>query len=491
MNKNDIYYYINHFINYSIDKELIAIDDAIYIYNRLLTVLKINSVPQEFHQINNDLDIDEILDGLVKYAIDNHIIEDYNYQKDLFDTFLMDIVTPFPSTIVNKFFENYRINPTKATDYFYKLMIDCNYIRMNRINKNIILNGNSKYGNLIITINLSKPEKDPKEIAKLKLAEKNKVFSYPKCLLCYENVGFGGNERLQARNNLRVIPLKLNNEQFYFQYSPYVYYDEHCIVLKKEHQAMKIDENTFYRMFDFVEMFPDYFIGSNADLPIVGGSILVHEHYQGGRFLFPIDNATIRYQKKINDVMVNYLNWPLDCLQLVSSNKIEIIKLANKVLKKWQEYNNPTIKIFSESDGQFHNTITPILRKNNEKYILNIVLRNNYTSIDKPYGLFHPDETLHHIKKENIGLIEVMGLAILPGRLKEELKILQEILNNVHSENDLSLIENHKTWYYYLKKKKNLDLKEELIKKYEEVLESCQVFKYGTTQDIIDFINLL
>lgn len=491
MMNDSIYKYINNFVNYSIDNNLINEYDAMYVINNLLRILKISDYLDVFKRENNVLLIDEILEGILEYAISNHLIENYNYQKDLLDTEIMDIVTPFPSTIIKEFYSLYEKNPNKATDYFYKLMISCNYIRMNRINKNVIFNGKSSYGDIIITINLSKPEKDPKEIAKLK--ELNITNKYPKCLLCYENVGFAGNEQLQARNNLRVIPLKLNDEQFYFQYSPYVYYNEHCIVFKEEHQEMKIDQNTFERLIDFVDQFPHYFIGSNADLPIVGGSILVHEHYQGGNFIFPIDNATIRYQTKINDVIVNYLNWPLDCLQLISENKENLIALANKVLITWKKYNNPNIKIFNQTDNVEHNTITPIVRKINNKYILTLVLRNNYTTLEKPYGLYHPDIDLHHVKKENIGLIEVMGLAILPQRLKEELKILEDILYNKRSEADLSLIKHHQEWYYQLREleKDKLDLNQELTDKFVAVLESCQVFKYGKFEDVIDFINLL
>ena len=492
MNKKTIYEYINKFVNYSIDNNLINEYDAMYVINNLLRILKINEYPIEFKREYNNLIIDDILVGFLDYAIENKIIENFNYQKDLLDTLIMDVVTPFPSTVIDEFFKRYQKNPEDATDYFYKLMISCNYIRLNRIKKNVIFTANSSYGEMIITINLSKPEKDPKEIAKLKeLKIKN---FYPKCLLCYENVGFAGNEQLQARNNLRVIPITLNNEQFYFQYSPYVYYDEHCIVFKKEHQDMKIDQNTFKRLLDFVDQFPHYFIGSNADLPIVGGSILVHEHYQGGKFVFPLDKASVRYQTIIDNVVVNYLNWPLDCIQLKSDNKDDILSLANKVHKNWKNYNNSSIFIFNKINNQIHNTITPIVRKINGQYIVNLVLRNNFTTDEKPYGLYHPDVDLHHIKKENIGLIEVMGLAILPQRLKEELKILEEILYGKREETDLYLIKAHQEWYYYLKELKkqgDVNINQELSNKFIKVLESCQVFKYGKFEDVIDFINLL
>lgn len=482
-----IYKLINNFINYGIDNFLIEETDAMYVTNSLLHILKIDDFPYEFKREKNTLIIDDILDGLLDYAIQKGVIENFGYQRDLLDTLLMDLVTPFPSTITKIFFDKYQKSPSDATEYFYNLMIGCNYIRINRINKNIIFDVNSEYGKILITINLSKPEKDPREIAKLK--ETNSLTNYPKCLLCYENVGFFGNEKLQARNNLRVIPIKLNDEQFYMQYSPYIYYNEHCIVFKKEHQEMKISEQTFKRLLDFVDQFPHYFIGSNADLPIVGGSILVHEHYQGGNFEFPLDKATIRYQKEIENVKVNYLNWPLDCIQLVSKDKENLLKLANKILNQWKDYNNPDIFIFNKSEKGNHNTITPIARIKNDMYYLNLVLRNNYTTESKPFGLYHPDVDLHHVKKENIGLIEVMGLAILPGRLKEELKILKDIINKKRNESDITLIEKHKDWYYHIKDKENLSIEEELGKKFVSVLESCQVFKYGTIIDVIEFIN--
>ena len=484
---DNIYKYINSFVNYGIDKNLIDEYDAMYIINNLLRVLNINEYQCPFERKENSLQIDEILEGLINYSIDNGIIENYSYQKDLFDTLIMDLVTPYPSTVINNFFDLYQINPIEATNYFYNLMIACNYIRINRINKNIIFKSNCQYGDILITINLSKPEKDPKEIAKLKLL--GNVNNYPKCLLCYENVGFSGNEKLQARNNLRVIPIELNNERFYMQYSPYIYYNEHCIVFKDNHQDMIINEDTFKRLLDFLDMFPHYFIGSNADLPIVGGSILVHEHYQGGNFIFPLDKATVKYKDVYGNVTINYLNWPLDCLQLISDNKKDIINVANKILLKWKAYSNKDLLIYNRSEKGVHNTITPIARFIEGKYILTLVLRNNYTDEDHPYGLFHPDVSLHHIKKENIGLIEVMGLAILPGRLKQELKLIDDILKGRETEENINKISYHKDWYEELKEKENLDLYREVANKFVSVLESCQVFKYGTIKDVIKFID--
>jgi UDPglucose--hexose-1-phosphate uridylyltransferase len=339
-----------------------------------------------------------------------------------------------------------------------------------------------------ISINLSKPEKDPKEIAKLKELKNNT--KYPKCQLCYENVGYQGRANHPARNNLRVIPVKLNNEDFYLQYSPYGYFNEHAIILKREHENMKISEITFIRLLDFLDMFPHYFIGSNADLPIVGGSILDHEHYQGGRATFAMDNAKVLYQKNIGHVQVNYLDWPLDTIELETGkeHRDELLKLANQILYKWRRYSKPSINIFNSLED-LHNTITPIARMRNNNYVLKLVLRNNYTTSEKPYGLYHPDVDLHHIKKENIGLIEVLGLAILPARLKKELTILDEIVQGKRNESDIELIANHKEWYEEIKNMENLNINNEVGKIFVKVLESCKVFKYGSIDDVIEFID--
>lgn len=304
-------------------------------------------------------------------------------------------------------------------------------------------------------------------------------------------MGFVGNMNLQARNNIRIIPVTLNNDQFYMQYSPYIYYNEHCIVFKREHEDMKINDDTFRRLLDFVDFLPHYFLGSNADIPIVGGSILVHEHYQGGRFRFPLDDAKVRYERKIGNVDVRYLNWPLDTIELVSSEKCELLNVAIKIHSLWRGYKNEAINIIDVDSEGIHNTITPIARFEDGKYILKLVLRNNKTTSDYPYGLYHPSVDLHHIKKENIGLIEVMGLAILPARLKEELKILDEILKNKRKESDIELIPNHKDWYNELKNKKDVNINDEVGKKFVKVLECCGVFRYGTIDDVINFINLI
>ena len=486
---NDIKKVINEFVSYALNNKMIEEIDVIYVINTLEGILKQEEEISFKHQKETRI-IDEILDDFVSYAVEHKLTDEGNISHDLFDTMIMDTVTPYPSTVVDKFFSLYKEDKKKATDYFYNLMIASNYIRMNRIKKNIGFSYKSEYGEMLITINLSKPEKDPRDIAKLKLVKSDGV-KYPKCPLCYENMGFVGNMNAQARNNIRIIPVKLNNEQFYMQYSPYIYYNEHCIVFKREHEDMKINDDTFRRLLDFVDFLPHYFLGSNADIPIVGGSILVHEHYQGGSFRFPLDDAGVRYEKVINGVKVRYLAWPLDTIELVSPNKEEVLKLAFRIHALWRKYKNEAINIIDVDEEGIHNTITPIARRENDNYVLKLVLRNNKTTKEYPYGLYHPSEDLHHIKKENIGLIEVMGLAILPARLKEELKILSEILEGKRIEEDISLIPNHKDWYNELKKKKNVDINEEVGKKFVKVLECCGVFRYGTLDDVIKFIDTI
>ena len=486
----DIIKVINELNNYGLNNNLIEKEDVIYITNNLFSILKIESPVFNFKEEKETRIIDDILDDILEYAVSHGIIQDFTYEKEMLDTEIMDLLTPLPSEVNKEFFKALKRSPKKATYYFYNLMVKTNYVRKQRIDKNIKYKYKSQYGLIDISINLSKPEKDPKEIAKLKNLKNN--HEYPKCQLCYENIGYHGRENHPARNNLRAIPLKLNNEDFYFQYSPYGYFNEHSIIFKKEHEPMDITYKTFRRLFDFLDMFPHYFIGSNAGLPIVGGSILNHEHYQGGKATFAMDNAKILYSKKLGNVVINYLDWPLDTIELVSElkNREEMLRVSNKVLDEWKKYSCERINIFNSLDD-LHNSITPIARIKNGKYYLKLVLRNNYTTKEKPYGLYHPDVDLHHIKKENIGLIEVMGLAILPARLKTELNILDEIIKGKRSEKDIELISNHKDWYEEIKHNKNLDINKEVGKVFIKVLESCKVFKYGTLQDVLDFIDLI
>jgi len=479
---------INELNNYALNHELITEEDIIYMTNSLYGILHVEDAKFNFVRSSETRIIDDILEDILNYAINKELISNYTYVKEMLDTKICDLYTPRPSEVIKTFFNLYKENKEKATNYFYNLMIDVNYVRKNRIDKNILYKVDSRYGMIDISINLSKPEKDSKEIAKLKELKNNT--KYPKCQLCYENVGYQGRANHPARNNLRVIPVKLNNEDFYLQYSPYGYFNEHAIILKREHENMKISEITFIRLLDFLDMFPHYFIGSNADLPIVGGSILDHEHYQGGRATFAMDNAKVLYQKNIGHVQVNYLDWPLDTIELETGkeHRDELLKLANQILYKWRRYSKPSINIFNSLED-LHNTITPIARMRNNNYVLKLVLRNNYTTSEKPYGLYHPDVDLHHIKKENIGLIEVLGLAILPARLKKELTILDEIVQGKRNESDIELIANHKEWYEEIKNMENLNINNEVGKIFVKVLESCKVFKYGSIDDVIEFID--
>lgn len=358
----------------------------------------------------------------------------------------MGIFTDRPSNITKKFYSLYEQSPELATQYFYKLSNDNNYIRKDRIDKNIKWTTSSEYGNIEITINMSKPEKDPKAIA---LAGKQKSVAYPKCQLCMQNVGYKGRVNHPARANHRVIPVEICGQPWGFQYSPYVYYNEHCILLNQAHTPMKIDKSAFEKLLDFVEKFPHYIIGSNADLPIVGGSILSHEHFQGGNHEFAMMSAPSEKDysiKGFEDVTVSRVKWPMSVVRLTSSNKDSLLNLADKILNSWRNYSDEDVFIFAETDGVPHNTITPIACFKDDKYILNLVLRNNITTELYPLGVYHPHQELHHIKKENIGLIEVMGLAVLPARLYHELKLLAEVMANKEDVSKYEELQKHADW---------------------------------------------
>lgn len=361
-----------------------------------------------------------LLEPITDYACAAGIAEDDNTSRDLFETRAMGIVTPSPAETRMRFDAMYADHGAKAaTDWFYDMCCACNYIQVDRVAKNIRYFADSPVGELEITINLSKPEKDPKEIAKLKNAPS---VGYPRCMLCVENPGYAGRANFPARQNHRMVPVTLGGEQWYMQYSPYKYYEEHCIVLCGEHRPMKIERGSFERLADFVDKFPHYFIGSNADLPIVGGSILNHDHFQGGNYVMPMDRAGVEYELKAEDgLSAHVVNWPMPTVCIASQNREQLINKADEVLKAWRAYSDPELGIFAQTDAP-HNTITPIMHKDGDTYRLLLVLRNNRTDAENPLGIFHPHAPLHHIKRENIGLIEVMGLFILPGRLKTELK---------------------------------------------------------------------
>lgn len=474
----NIYYYLDALINYALKHALITEEDRIYYRNQIIALLELDSYEES--KTHDELDLDIILDNIMVYAISQGIISDTTSSKDLFDTKLMAIFCERPSNVIKTFNDKYQTSPVSATDWFYQYSKDVNYIRTGRIAKDIKWQTDTKYGILDITINLSKPEKDPRDILKAKEAVQT---NYPLCALCKENEGYRGRINHPARGNLRLIPIKLSGEQYYLQYSPYSYYNEHAIILSEKHTPMIINKATFTKLLDFLDLFPHYFIGSNADLGIVGGSILSHDHFQGGRFTFPMDLAKSVYETKYKDIDVSLLYWPLSVIRLKSKNKEALINLSDLVLKKWIDYDNEALGIISHTDGVRHNTITPISRKDKDEYTIDLVLRCNIQDENHPYGLFHPSEQYHHIKKENIGLIEVLGLAILPSRLKTELESIKSyILNN---DSVLSPeLEKHQDWINQMKKhytfnSENIDaiLKDEVGHIFMELLEDCGVFK--------------
>ena len=442
---------LNNLISFALYHELITPDDKIWAANSLIGILGLNSF--EFEDINENfaLSPDSILEKILDWAVENNLIENTSTERDLLDTKLMGVLTPKPSDVIQKFHSLEKISPVDATNYFYNLGICSNYIRSERTAKNICWKTSTDFGELDITINMSKPEKDPRDIAK---ARAIKSSGYPKCLLCKENEGFYGHHGHPARQNIRLIPLNLNGKKWFFQYSPYSYYNEHCIVLDENHVPMLISRETFENLFAFIEKFPHYFLGSNADLPIVGGSILSHDHYQGGRYVFAMDNAPVEkyYKDDDDEVKAARIKWPMSAIRLNSRNPEKLVELADKILSAWREYSDENVGILAYSDGEPHNTVTPIARRKNNNYELDLVLRNNRTSAEHPLGIFHPHSEVHHIKKENIGLIEVMGLAVLPARLKSALeKISAEWLNNKNSLP--SELEAHEKWYKFLRQK--------------------------------------
>ncbi len=475
-------------IAYGLKTELITSDDVDYCVNRYLEILKLDSIDGVDKIPTLEIDIDslpDILAEIINFAVSKKIIKnDTTTERDLFDTRLMDVLTPRPHEVVNKFNELYKKSPKEATDWYYKFSQDTNYIRRNRIKSDLKWTYKSKYGDLDITINLSKPEKDPKEIA---AARNEEATGYPKCQLCKENVGFKGSLSQQARNNHRIIPLDFNGKEWYLQYSPYVYYNEHCIVFNKEHVPMVINEGTFDNLITFLDYFPHYTIGSNADLPIVGGSILSHEHYQGGNYLFPLQKAEAEKKVKLkgfSKVDAMTVKWPMTVIRLVSKDKKQLKRASLFILDKWRDYTDEDASIYAYTDGVNHNTITPIAWKHGKKYVMDLVLRNNITTDEHPLGLYHPHEELHHIKKENIGLIEVMGLAILPARLKKELdQVGKDLLKGTDLYED-PVTEKHADWAYDIKARReltkdNIDdvLQEEVGKVFEQVLTDAGVYK--------------
>ena len=442
---------INRLINFALHHKLITQEDYVWAANSLIGILGIHSFEREDINETFTASPDSILAKILDWSAENNLIENTETERDLLDTELMGVLTPRPSDVIAQFKTLMAESPVKATDYFYALGVSSNYIRSERTAKNICWKTPTDFGELDITINMSKPEKDPRDIAKAKTI---KSTGYPKCLLCRENEGFYGHHGHPARQNIRLIPLTLQGKQWYFQYSPYSYYNEHCIVLDENHVPMLISRETFGNLFAFVSMFPHYFIGSNADLPIVGGSILSHDHYQGGRYTFAMAAAPVEKEYRTDDaeVFAGRVKWPMSAIRLRSRNHDKLVDVAERVLSAWREWSDESVGILAHSDGEPHNTITPIARMNGADYELDLVLRNNRTSDEHPLGIFHPHSEVHHIKKENIGLIEVMGLAVLPARLKGALeRICSAWLEG--RETLPSELEAHEKWYRGLRGK--------------------------------------
>lgn len=479
-----IYSNIKQLVNYGIEKQLIQETDRLYATNQLLEILQLHEYKDpgivELDSLKN------ILDRLLDYAANAGILEEDNIvYRDLFDTQLMSCLTPPPSQVIAAFDAAYKQSPQRATDYYYDFSQNTNYIRKYRIIKDVRWKTDTKYGTLDLTINLSKPEKDPRAIA---IESSMATYDYPQCMLCKENEGYAGHYKHPARQTHRMIPLTLNREPWYLQYSPYSYYPEHCIALNSQHIPMVIDGGTFAKLLDFVDLFPHYFIGSNADLPIVGGSILTHDHYQGGKFRFAMDTAPAIHTfvfAGYDGVRVEQLKWPLSVLRLSGTNKQSLLALAGHILLGWRKYSDKAAQILAHTGDTPHNTITPVARKNGDRYELDLALRNNRTTKERPHGLFHQREEMYHIKQENIGIIEVQGLAVLPARLKKEMTLLAEAMLAGEDLHSMAAIAHHADWAEKILKKypslsqDSIDdvLLEEIGQTFCEILEDTGVFK--------------
>ncbi len=478
---------IRELVQYGLLTGLIEEADRIYTTNRLLELFGLDELEETENtaEITVD-DLERILGEMLDYAYEQGILSENGVvYRDLFDTKIMSMLVPRPSEVIRKFEEKYERDPKEATDYFYQLSQDTDYIRRYRIKKDQKWVSATKYGDLDITINLSKPEKDPKAIAAAKNAKQS---GYPKCLLCMENEGYAGRINHPARQNHRVIPVTINGSHWGFQYSPYVYYNEHCIVFNSKHIPMKIEHDTFCKLFDFVKQFPHYFVGSNADLPIVGGSILSHDHFQGGCYEFAMAKAPVERTftvKGFEDVEAGIVKWPMSVIRISHKDSDRLMALADVILEKWRGYSDEAVFIYAETDGEPHNTITPIARKRGDQFELDLVLRNNITTEEHPLGVYHPHANLHHIKKENIGLIEVMGLAVLPARLKGEMEHLAEaIVSGADIRADEEL-EKHADWveeflpgYQDVNRENIMEiLHKEIGNVFMQVLEDAGVYK--------------
>ena len=479
----NIYEAINSLVAYGVRENLIEESDKVWAVNRILEILDMDSM--ETDAAVKEANLEEILKTILDFAIEKGLCEDSIVYKDLFDTKVMGAIVPRPSEVIKTFKEKYEESPESATDYYYHLSRKSDYIREYRIKNDVKWITKTQYGDIDITINLAKPEKDPKAIA---AATKMEQSSYPTCMLCKENEGYRGRVNHPARQNHRVIPICLDGVNAFLQYSPYVYYNEHCIVFDEAHKPMKVCEKNFRRLFDFVKQFPHYFIGSNSDLPISGGSILTHEHFQGGRYEFAMAKAEIEEYVEFegfSDVTAGIVKWPMSVIRISGPDKDKLIKLADKILGAWRGYTDAAANIYAETDDEPHNTITPIARRRGEDYELDLVLRNNLTTEEHPLGVYHPHAHLHHIKKENIGLIEVMGLAVLPARLKDEMAELEAAILNGTDLRSTETLASHADWAEeFLKKYDNVNednvtdiIRKEIGLVFAEVLENAGVYK--------------
>lgn len=474
---------INELVAYGTRVHLVEEADKVYITNSLLELFEQMEFSEE--EVVKERPLASILDDMCKYAFENGIIEDDTVTtKDLFDTKIMGLLTPAPSVVRKKFNDIYKTDSKLATDFYYEFSKRTNYIRTDRIAKDEKWVTETEYGPIDITINLSKPEKDPRDIAKAGQAKKS---GYPSCLLCMENEGYAGHFSHPARQNHRIIPISLDGEDYFLQYSPYVYYNEHCIIFNKQHTPMKIDKAVFKKILEFVKLFPHYTAGSNADLPIVGGSILSHDHFQGGGYVFAMAKAS--YDRmftlpRYEELNVGIVKWPMSVIRLQGKDIDRITEAADYILSAWRGYTDEEAFIFSETDGAPHNTITPIARMHGDLYELDLVLRNNITTEDSPWGVYHPSADLHHIKKENIGLIEVMGLAVLPARLKKEMALLEDYILNKKDIRSNEILEKHADWVdewinHYEINEENIHtiVQDEISKVFVKVLECAGVYK--------------
>lgn len=470
---------IRKFVEQVIEKSDYTELDKYYLYNHVLHL--VGKCEKECQEAS----IIDVKDALVEQAVLNQKIDDLSSSKDSLGCELMDLITPIPSVLNQRFNEMYAQDKKRAIADFYELSKSNDYVKTKAIAKNIYFKTPTDYGNLEITINLSKPEKDPTLIALLK---KQKDSVYPRCALCFENEGFRGTAQNAARGNHRMIPISLCGEDWFMQYSPYVYYNEHCIVLNRQHVPMKIDGSTFRRLLDFTEQFPHYFMGSNSDLPIVGGSIMAHDHFQGGRFTFPMELAPDDFTFEVKgypDITCSAIKWPLSVIRIRGCDRARLAQLAEHILAVWRGYSDESVEILAESDGEPHNTITPIARRRGVEYELDLALRNNRTSAEHPFGIFHPHTEYHHIKKENIGLIEVMGLAVLPPRLKNEIGIIRDcLLGDREAFYSDEAMDKHCDWYRSLCERDDINedtvdgiLRDEVGRIFTCVLENAGVFK--------------